>query len=135
MQSQDLKKVGIKATLPRMRILQVLKDSPEPHMSAEDVYQRLIETGGKVGLATIYRTLSQFEEAGLIIRHNFDGNRHVFEINRGPHHDHIVCLDTGKVIEFRSEHIESLQREIVHQRGYVLEDHSLVLYVRPQKKQ
>lgn len=131
---EDLKKAGLKATLPRMRILEILERSPDPHMSAEEVYRKLLEAREVVGLATVYRVLTQFEAAGLVIRHNFDAGHHVFELNRGTHHDHMVCLDTGKVIEFQNEVIETLQREIADQHGYTLADHSLILYVRPKKK-
>jgi Fur family transcriptional regulator, ferric uptake regulator len=131
MDTQELKKAGLKATLPRLRILEILEASNARHMSAEDVYKALIEAGEDVGLATIYRVLTQFETAGLVQRHNFDGGHAVFEMNQSSHHDHMVRMDTGEVIEFFDEEIERLQREIVARHGYVLEDHSLVLYVRP----
>ena len=133
MEAIDLKKAGLKATLPRIRILQILEDSKEPHMSAEDVYKTLLEAGEEVGLATVYRVLTQFEAAGLVIRHNFDSGHSVFEIDRGVHHDHMVCTQTGKVIEFQNEEIERLQKEIARQHGYELVEHSLVLYVKPKK--
>ncbi len=103
-------------------------------MSAEDVYKRLLNSGEEVGLATVYRVLTQFESAGLVIRHHFDSGHSVFELDRGVHHDHMVCLKTGKVIEFQNERIEELQEEIAEKHGYTLEDHSLVLYVKPKKK-
>ena len=131
MDTQELKKAGLKATLPRLRILEILEASQERHMSAEDVYKALIEAGEDVGLATIYRVLTQFETAGLVHRHNFDGGHAVFEMNQSNHHDHMVRVDTGEVIEFFDEEIEMRQREIVAKHGYVLEEHSLVLYVRP----
>ena len=131
MDTQELKKVGLKATLPRLRILEILEGSNDKHMSAEDVYKALIEAGEDVGLATIYRVLTQFEAAGLVQRHNFDGGHAVFEMSKEEHHDHMVRLDTGEVIEFIDEEIERRQREIVAQHGYVREEHSLVLYVRP----
>ena len=131
MDTQELKKAGLKATLPRLRILEILEASEERHLSAEDVYKALIEAGEDVGLATIYRVLTQFEAAGLVQRHNFDGGHAVFEINQPTHHDHMVRIDTGEVIEFIDEEIESRQRAIVAEHGYVLEEHSLVLYVRP----
>lgn len=134
MEAQDLKKAGLKATLPRIRILQILEDSELKHMSAEDVYKALIGVGEEVGLATIYRVLTQFEAAGLVMRHNFDGGHSVFELNEGEHHDHMVCVQTDTVIEFRNEQIEKLQREIANKHGYELVDHSLVLYVKPKKK-
>ena len=134
MEAQDLKKAGLKATLPRIRILEIMEDSRLKHMSAEDVYKSLLEAGEEVGLATVYRVLTQFESAGLVIRHNFDSGHSVFEIDRGTHHDHMVCLKTGKVIEFQNEEIEKLQRRIADDHGYKLEDHSLVLYVVPKQK-
>ncbi|MBM2829666.1 MAG: transcriptional repressor [Gammaproteobacteria bacterium] len=131
-ESQDLKKAGLKATLPRLRILQILEESKQKHMSAEDVYKTLLDGKEDVGLATVYRVLTQFEAAGLVIRHHFDSGHSVFELNRGGHHDHMICLKTGKVIEFKNAEIERLQKEIADKHGYVLEDHSLVLYVKPK---
>lgn len=133
MEAQDLKKAGLKATLPRLRILEILEKSDVKHMSAEDVYKALLDAGEDVGLATVYRVLTQFETAGLIMRHNFDSGHSVFELNRGGHHDHMVCIETGKVIEFESPEIEKLQKSIAEKYGYDLEDHSLVLYVKPKK--
>ncbi len=133
MEKQDLKKVGLKATLPRIRILQILEESDQKHVSAEDVYKILLAGDEDVGLATVYRVLTQFEAAGLVIRHHFDSGHSVFELNRGGHHDHMVCMKTGKVIEFENEEIECLQKEIADKYGYILEEHSLVLYVRPKK--
>lgn len=129
----ELRKVGLKVTLPRVKILQILESAQEPHMSAEDVYKALMEAGEDVGLATVYRVLTQFEGAGLVERHNFDGGHSVFEIDRGDHHDHMVCMKTGQVIEFTNEKIEQLQHEIAEQYGYELVDHNLTLYVRPKK--
>jgi Fur family ferric uptake transcriptional regulator len=134
METKDLKDAGLKATLPRIRILQILEDSDQKHLSAEDVYKILLDSKEEVGLATVYRVLTQFESAGLVIRHHFDSGHSVFELNRGGHHDHMVCLKTGKVIEFKNEEIERLQKEIADKHGYVLEEHSLVLYVRPKEK-
>ena len=134
MEAQDLKNAGLKATLPRIRILETLENSDQKHMSAEDVYKSLLESGEDVGLATVYRVLTQFEAAGLVIRHNFDSGHSVFELDQGSHHDHMVCLQTGKVIEFKNEQIEKLQQQIAEKHGYILEDHSLVLYVRPKNK-
>lgn len=131
--NQELKKVGLKVTLPRVKILQILEDAPEPHMSAEDVYKALLDAGDDVGLATVYRVLTQFEQAGLAQRHNFDGGHAVFELDRGDHHDHMVCVDNGEVIEFHDDAIERRQREVCEEKGYELVDHSLVLYVRPKK--
>ena len=133
MEAQDLKKAGLKATLPRIRILEILESSSVRHMSAEDVYKLLLDAGEDVGLATVYRVLTQFESAGLVIRHNFDSGHSVFELDRGGHHDHMVCLKTGKVIEFENEEIEKLQHKIAEEHGYELEDHSLILYVRPKE--
>lgn len=132
MEAKDLKEAGLKATVPRMKILQILEESPQKHLSAEDVYRILLESHVDIGLATVYRVLTQFEAAGLVIRHNFDSGYSVFELNRGGHHDHMVCLKTGKVMEFKNEEIERLQREIADKHGYVLEEHSLILYVRPK---
>jgi Fur family transcriptional regulator, ferric uptake regulator len=131
--NQELRKAGLKVTTPRLKILQILETADTRHLSAEDVYQILRNDGEEVGLATVYRVLTQFENAGLIVRHNFEGDHSVFEIHRGPHHDHMVCSKTGQVIEFHSSEIESLQREIAEQHGFELVDHSLVLYVKPKK--
>jgi Fur family ferric uptake transcriptional regulator len=131
-EAQDLKKAGLKATGPRLRILEILENSHLKHMSAEDVYKALLDIGEDAGLATVYRVLTQFEAAGLVVRHNFDSGHSVFELNRGSHHDHMVCIKTGRVIEFQNEEIEELQRRIADEHGYELEDHSLVLYVRPK---
>ena len=125
-----LKKAGLKATLPRLRILEILDRNGERHLSAEDVYRALLEAGEDVGLATVYRVLTQFEGAGIVERHNFDGTHAVFEMARGPHHDHMVCVDTGQVIEFFDDEIERRQRAIVAAHGFELQDHSLILYVR-----
>ena len=132
MEAKDLRKAGLKATLPRIRILQILEESGDKHMSAEDIYKYLLDEKEDVGIATVYRVLNQFESAGLVIRHHFDSGHSVYELNQGGHHDHMVCLTTGKVIEFKNEEIEKLQMEIAEKYGYVLEDHSLVLYVRPK---
>ena len=133
MESQDLRKVGLKVTHPRMRILEILERSSPRHVTAEDIYRQLIEHEEDIGLATVYRVLTQFESAGLVLKHNFEGGQAVFELDRGHHHDHMVDLDTGKVIEFTSEEIEKLQREIAERHGYVIEEHSLVLYVRQKR--
>ncbi len=130
-ENQELKKAGLKVTLPRVKILQILEKSEERHLSAEDVYKSLLEAGEDVGLATVYRVLTQFESAGLVERHNFDGGHSVFELDRGDHHDHMVCVDTGKVIEFHNHEIESLQEQIAKEHGYSIAGHSLVLYVKP----
>jgi Fur family ferric uptake transcriptional regulator len=134
MESQELRKVGLKVTHPRMRILEILETSGARHMTAEDIYRQLIVHEEDIGLATVYRVLTQFEAAGLVLKHNFEGGQAVFELDRGMHHDHMVDLDTGKVIEFTSEEIERLQREIADKHGYAIEEHSLVLYVRAKKR-
>ncbi len=126
----ELRKAGLKVTLPRVKIMQILEAADPRHMSAEDVYKTLMDAGEDVGLATVYRVLTQFESAGLVIRHNFDGGHAVFELDDGEHHDHIVCLDSGEVFEFFDQKIEKRQKEIVAEMGYELIDHSLVLYVR-----
>jgi len=131
-ENQELRKVGLKVTLPRVKILQILESSEQRHMSAEDVYKALIEAGEDVGLATVYRVLTQFESADLVVRHNFDGGHSVFELERGEHHDHMVCIETGKVIEFHNEEIEALQVKIAEEQGYEITGHSLVLYVKPK---
>ena len=131
-ENQELRKAGLKVTLPRVKILQILESSVERHLSAEDVYKSLLEAGEDVGLATVYRVLTQFESAGLVERHNFDGGHSVFELDRGDHHDHMVCVETGKVIEFHNEEIERLQELIADENGYELSGHSLVLYVKPK---
>ncbi|MFA5937897.1 MAG: ferric iron uptake transcriptional regulator [Sinimarinibacterium sp.] len=134
METSDLRNAGLKVTLPRLKILELLEKSDRRHMSAEEIYRMLIDLNEDVGLATVYRVLTQFEAAGLVKRHHFEGGSAVFELERGHHHDHMVCLETGKVIEFVSEDIEKLQRQIADKYGYVVEEHNLVLYVRPKKK-
>jgi Fur family ferric uptake transcriptional regulator len=134
MESQDLRKAGLKVTHPRMRILEILEHAAGRHMTAEDIYRELITHDDEIGLATVYRVLTQFEAAGLVVKHNFEGGQAVYEIDRGKHHDHMVDVESGKVIEFVNEEIERLQREIADKHGYALEDHSLVLYVRPKRK-
>ncbi|WP_101924799.1 MULTISPECIES: ferric iron uptake transcriptional regulator [Luteimonas] len=134
MESLDLRKAGLKVTHPRMRILQLLEHrTPRQHMTAEDIYRQLLEQGDEIGLATVYRVLTQFEAAGLVLKHNFEGGHAVYELDRGGHHDHMVDVDTGKIIEFESVEIEKLQAEIAEQYGYILEEHSLVLYVRKKR--
>ncbi len=133
MESQDLRNAGLKVTHPRMRILDLLATSSPRHLTAEDIYRKLLDGGEDIGLATVYRVLTQFEAAGLVVKHNFEGGQAVFELDRGHHHDHMVDVDSGKVIEFVSEEIERLQHEIAEKHGYELEDHSLVLYVRAKR--
>ncbi|MFT5116828.1 MAG: Fur family ferric uptake transcriptional regulator [Kiritimatiellia bacterium] len=130
-ENNELRKAGLKITLPRVKILQILETSRQRHLSAEDVYKELLEADEDVGLATVYRVLTQFEAAGLVERHNFDGGHSVFELDRGEHHDHMVCVETGKVIEFHNEQIELLQNQIAKEHGYELVEHNLVLYVKP----
>ena len=136
-ESQELRKAGLKVTLPRVKIFQLLEEAEDDsrHLSAEDVYKALLEAGEDVGLATVYRVLTQFESAGLVVRHNFEGGHSVFEMAKGEHHDHMVCLDSGKVIEFCDPIIEQRQRELAEERGYQIVDHSLVLYVKPKDAQ
>ena len=131
LEDQELKKVGLKVTLPRLKILQILESCDDRHMTAEDIYQSLRDSDGDVGIATVYRVLTQFEAAGLIERHNFASGPAVYEIDRGEHHDHMVCTDTGKVVEFHDAEIEKIQERIARQNGYQLVGNSLVLYVKP----
>lgn len=134
LQRQELRKAGLKVTLPRLKILEILESQKHRHLSAEDIYRELLETGEDIGLATVYRVLTQFETAGLVNRHNFEGGHSVFEMDEGEHHDHMVCVETGDVVEFINDDIERLQQEIARQHGYELIDHSLVLYVKPAPK-
>ncbi len=134
LQRQELRKAGLKVTLPRLKILEILEGSQQRHLSAEDIYKELLDTGEDIGLATVYRVLTQFESAGLVSRHNFEGGHSVFEVDEGEHHDHMVCVETGDVVEFRNDEIERLQKEIARKHDYELIDHSLVLYVRPARK-
>ena len=128
MENQDIRKAGLKVTLPRVKILEVLETSDARHMTAEDVYKALLEKGEEIGLATVYRVLTQFEGAGLVERHHFEGGQAVFELDRGKHHDHIVCLQCGRVEEFVDDTIEACQKKIAEQRGFDISDHSLILY-------
>lgn len=132
MGNSELKKAGLKVTLPRLKILEMLESADPRHLSAEDVYKQLIDADEEIGLATVYRVLTQFEAAGLVVRHNFDGGHALFEIDDGQHHDHMVNMDDGHVIEFMDDVIERRQREIAEEHGFELVDHSLVLYVRPK---
>ena len=131
-EDHELKKAGLKVTLPRVKILQMLENSPDRHMTAENIYQLLRDAGEDVGIATVYRVLTQFEVAGLIERHNFDNGPAVYELDRGEHHDHMVCTETGAVIEFHDAEIEKIQEQIAEQKGYQLVGHNLVLYVKPK---
>lgn len=128
---QELKKAGLKVTLPRIKILQILERTPDWHMTAEDIYQALRDAEEDVGIATVYRVLTQFEAAGLITRHSFDNGPAVYELDRGDGHDHMVCTETGKVVEFQNEQIQKLQAEIAEENGFKVVGHSLVLYVKP----
>lgn len=132
-ENNELRKVGLKVTLPRVKILNMLENADDHHMSAEDVYKALLEAGEDVGLATVYRVLTQFESAGLVLRHNFEGGHAVFEMATDDHHDHMVCAQSGKVIEFCDPIIERRQHEIAEEHGFELIDHSLTLYVKPKK--
>ena len=129
----ELKKAGLKVTLPRLRILELLEHDDKGHLSAEEIYRRLIEAGEEVGLATVYRVLTQFEQAGICIRHNFEEGHAVYELTPSDHHDHMVCLETGDVIEFTDDVIEERQKKIAEKKGYEIVDHSMVLYVKPSK--
>ena len=133
-QRQELRKVGLKVTLPRLKILEILEQSAMRHLSAEDIYRELLNLGEDIGLATVYRVLTQFEGAGLVSRHNFEGGHSVFELDDGDHHDHMVCIETGDVVEFVNDEIERLQHDIAESKGYELVGHNLVLYVRPIEK-
>jgi Fur family ferric uptake transcriptional regulator len=128
MENNDIRQAGLKVTLPRVKILEILEKSEQKHLSAEDVYRVLLENGEEIGLATVYRVLTQFESAGLVQRHNFEGGHSVFELDRGSHHDHIVCLDCGHVEEFFDETIEECQHKMAGKLGFELADHSMVLY-------
>ncbi|MGI9248722.1 MAG: ferric iron uptake transcriptional regulator [Woeseiaceae bacterium] len=129
-QRQELRKAGLKITLPRLKILEILERANTRHLSAEDIYKDLLQSGEDIGLATVYRVLTQFEAAGLVTRHNFEGGHSVFELDDGDHHDHMVSVETGEVVEFVSEEIERLQHAIAEEFGFELLDHSLVLYVK-----
>ena len=133
MNSGNLRKVGLKVTQPRKRILDLLEEVGNKHVTADDIYRVLMQAGDDIGLATVYRVLNQFEAAGLVVKHNFEGGQAYYELDSGGHHDHMVCVETGKVIEFSNDEIERLQAEIAEEHGYDIEDHSLVIYVRPKK--
>lgn len=134
MEPRHLKNAGLKVTHPRKRILEVLESQRSKHLTADDIYRRLVEAGEEIGLATVYRVLNQFETAGLVVKHNFESGQAYYELDSGEHHDHMVCVETGKVIEFVSEEIEAAQKKIADAHGYDIEDHSLVIYVRPRRK-
>ena len=128
MENAELKKAGLKATLPRVRVLEVLDRNGKRHMSAEDVYKALLDAGDNVGIATVYRVLTQFESAHLVVRHHFEGAQSVFELNKGDHHDHILCLKCNRIEEFADPVIEERQAEIAKQAGFTMTDHSLYIY-------
>ncbi|MCP4414174.1 MAG: ferric iron uptake transcriptional regulator [Gammaproteobacteria bacterium] len=128
MENSQLKKAGLKVTHPRVKILQILKNCDKRHMSAENVYKHLITSDEVIGLATVYRVLTQFEEAGIVSRHNFEGGHSVFELESGSHHDHLVCISCGKVVEFHDNVIEERQAKLAEDKGFELTDHSLNLY-------
>ena len=128
MESNELRKVGLKVTLPRVKILDILESGSSRHQSAEDVYKALLDMGEEIGLATVYRVLTQFETAGLVTRHHFEGGHSVFELNEGSHHDHILCVKCGKVDEFVDEMIEQRQQDIASKLGYEMTDHCLYMY-------
>ncbi len=134
-QPEHLKNVGLKSTLPRLKVLSLFESATERHMSAEDVYKLLLASGDDVGLATVYRVLTQFEQAGLLVRHYFEGGKSVFELNQGKHHDHIVCLQCGHVEEFYDAAIETRQEKVAAERGFSIRDHSLHIYADCTKKQ
>lgn len=134
MESGELRKLGLKVTLPRMKILEILESSETRHMSAEDVYKVLLKAEEEIGLATVYRVLTQFEAASLVTRHHFEGGHSVFELNQGHHHDHIVCNQCGKVVEFVEETIERCQEKVAKKAGFKIRDHSLIIYGDCTKK-
>jgi Fur family ferric uptake transcriptional regulator len=131
--AEELKSSGLKATLPRIKILEIFQHGSRRHMTAEDVYKALLSEEADIGLATVYRVLMQFEQAGLLSRSNFESGKAVFELNEGQHHDHLVCLDCGRVEEFYDAQIEQRQREVTVSRGFALQEHSLALYARCTK--
>ena len=133
MNTGNLRKVGLKVTQPRKRILDLLEEVGNKHVTADDIYRVLIQAGDDIGLATVYRVLNQFEAAGLVVKHNFEGGQAYYELDSGAHHDHMVCVETGQVVEFSNDEIERLQAEIAAEHGFDIVDHSLVIYVRPRK--
>lgn len=128
MDSQDIKKAGLKVTLPRLKVLEILESSAKRHHTAEDVYRELLDTGEDIGLATVYRVLTQFESAGLVSRNHFEGGQASFELDDGEHHDHMVSVKSGKVVEFYDEVIEQRQKEIAKEHGFTITDHTMILY-------
>lgn len=134
MENADIKNAGLKVTLPRMKILELLENSSNRHLKAEDIYKILLDSGEEIALATVYRVLTQFETAGLVERHHFDGGHAVFELNDGSHHDHLVDIESGRVVEFYDEIIEQRQKEIARQYGFTITEHTMVLYGHFDKK-
>jgi len=130
-EDKNLRKAGLKVTLPRVRILEIFEQSAEKHLSAEDIYNKIRDAGDEVGLATVYRVLTQFESAGILMKQNFEDNYSVYELVSDDHHDHMVCIDSGTVIEFKNDLIEDEQERIAREHGYKIVDHKLVLYVTP----
>ena len=130
-EDKNLREAGLKVTLPRIRILEIFEESDTKHLSADEVYKKLVEAGDEVGLATVYRVLTQFESAGILLKQNFENGHSVYELTPNDHHDHMVCLKTGKVIEFTNEIIEEQQEKLASERGYKIVDHRLVRYVEP----
>ena len=130
MESSDIKNAGLKLTLPRMKILELLENSEDRHLKAEDIYKMLLDSGEEIALATVYRVLTQFESAGLVTRHHFDGGHAVFEIDDGKHHDHLVDISTGRVVEFYDEVIEQRQKEIAEKYNFTISEHTMILYGR-----
>ncbi len=130
-EDKNLREAGLKVTLPRIRILEIFEESDDRHLSADEVYKKLVEAGDEVGLATVYRVLTQFESAGILLKQNFENGHSVYELTPNDHHDHMVCLKTGKVIEFTNEIIEEQQEKLAADSGYKIVDHKLVLYVEP----
>ncbi|MCB1755152.1 MAG: ferric iron uptake transcriptional regulator [Gammaproteobacteria bacterium] len=129
MNPKELKAAGMKVTLPRIKILDIMENAEDPHLTADDVYRQLLENGENIGLATVYRVLMQLSEAGLVHRNYFEGGNMVFELNRGDsHHDHMICLKSGRVVEFYDEQLEQLQLEIAKKHGFKLTDHTMILY-------
>jgi Fur family ferric uptake transcriptional regulator len=128
METADIKNAGLKVTLPRMKILELLEGSSDRHLKAEDIYKMLLDSGEEIALATVYRVLTQFETADLVTRHHFDGGHAVFEINDGEHHDHLVDIATGRVVEFYDEIIEQRQKEIASKYNFTISEHTMVLY-------
>ncbi|HLF30564.1 MAG TPA: ferric iron uptake transcriptional regulator [Xanthomonadales bacterium] len=133
MEDKNLRRAGLKITHPRKRIFEVLEEKRHKHVTADDIYRALLDSGEDIGLATVYRVLHQFESAGLVAKRNFEGGQAYYELDSGEHHDHMVCVETGKVIEFVSAEIEALQQKIAAAHGYTIQDHSLVIYVRPKR--